>query len=627
MAGVKIVDLPSITSPALGDVFAVSQSGVTYKESITQLGTLVLLLSGGTMTGDLILNADPSTNLQAATKQYADSLVAGFLPLSGGTMTGNLILNADPSTNLQAATKQYVDTAGGAFLPLSGGTMTGNLILNANPSTNLQAATKQYVDGFVPLSGGTMTGNLILNADPVSALGAATKQYVDGMGGAFLPLAGGTMTGSLILNADPVSSLEAATKQYVDTAGGAFLPLAGGTMTGTLVLNADPVSSLDAATKSYVDTFALLLAGGTMTGNLILNANPSTGLQAATKNYVDITALLLSGGTMTGNLILNADPSTNLQAATKQYVDNTALLLSGGTMTGNLILNADPTTGLQAATKQYVDTVAVGLNVQPACRVATTANLTATYSNGASGVGATLTNSGAMAAISIDGVSLSLNDRVLVKDQSITFQNGIYTVTTVGSGAANWVLTRATDYDTVAEIQPGDFVLIISGTVNMQTSWVQTDTVTTIGSDAINFSQFTANPSTFLKVASNLSDVANQSTAYSNIMPTTVTTAATATLTNNSKHIANRATIVTYTLPVTSPIGSEINIAGLGAGGWIVDQNSGQSIHVGSVTTTVGVGGSIASTNRYDSVRLMTIVADTEFVVMGAPMSAGLTII
>lgn len=166
------------------------------------------------------------------------------------------------------------------------------------------------------------------------------------------------------------------------------------------------------------------------------------------------------------------------------------LLLSGGTMTGNLTLAGDPTTALMAATKQYVDTVATGLNVQASCRVATTAALTVTYSNGASGVGATLTNAGAMAALSIDGVALSLNDRVLVKDQASTFQNGIYTVTTVGSGAANWVMTRATDFDTPSEIQPGDFVIITAGTVNASSSWVETATVTTIGVDAITFSQF-----------------------------------------------------------------------------------------------------------------------------------------
>lgn len=168
------------------------------------------------------------------------------------------------------------------------------------------------------------------------------------------------------------------------------------------------------------------------------------------------------------------------------------LLLSGGTMTGNLILAGDPSSALMAATKQYVDNIATGLNVQQSCVAATTGALTVTYNNGASGVGATLTNAGALAAFSIDGQSPTVGQRVLIKDQASTFQNGIYTVTTVGSGAVAWVLTRATDFDTPSEIVPGDFVLVLNGTVNGQTQWVQTATVATVGTDAIIWNQFGA---------------------------------------------------------------------------------------------------------------------------------------
>lgn len=175
------------------------------------------------------------------------------------------------------------------------------------------------------------------------------------------------------------------------------------------------------------------------------------------------------------------------------------LAKAGGTMTGGINMNSQtltnvpsPSAGGDAANKTYVDTVASGLTTLEQARVATIGNLNATYANGASGVGATLTNAGAMAAISIDGISLSANDRVLVKDQTTTFQNGIYTVTTVGSGAANWVLTRATDFDTPSEIDPGDFVIISAGDANTGTGWIQTATVTTIGTDAILWSLFSS---------------------------------------------------------------------------------------------------------------------------------------
>lgn len=183
---------------------------------------------------------------------------------------------------------------------------------------------------------------------------------------------------------------------------------------------------------------------------------------------------------------------------------------------GTLTLNADPTGALEAATKQYVDATSAGLKFLMPCQVAGTANLNALYVNGVAGVGATLTNAGTLAAFSVDGVSPALNDRILVKNQSSSFQNGIYTLTTIGSGAVAWVLTRATDYDTAAEINVGDIVLIQSGTVNASSSWLQTAMVTTIGTDPIVFIQFTyANPVTNVGASSPLSSTGGSSPVIS----------------------------------------------------------------------------------------------------------------
>jgi len=151
---------------------------------------------------------------------------------------------------------------------------------------------------------------------------------------------------------------------------------------------------------------------------------------------------------------------------------------------------ATPVSATDAANKQYVDDVAQGLNIHAASYAATTANLNATYSNGTSGVGATLTNAGTQAAFATDGVSPSLNARILVKNQTTTSQNGIYTLTTVGSGSTNWVLTRATDFDSAVEIAGGDFTFVDAGTTLANTGWVQVDEVTTVGTDPIVWQQF-----------------------------------------------------------------------------------------------------------------------------------------
>jgi hypothetical protein len=141
--------------------------------------------------------------------------------------------------------------------------------------------------------------------------------------------------------------------------------------------------------------------------------------------------------------------------------------------------------------KNYIDSVSAGFTLINPVRVASTGNLVATYSNGASGVGATLTVT-ALGVASIDGVALSLNDRVLFKDQSTTFQNGIYYVSDVGSGGTSAVYTRATDFDQPSEIDPGDLVPVLAGTVNGTTMWLQTATVAAIGTDPITFVQFGA---------------------------------------------------------------------------------------------------------------------------------------
>ena len=162
-----------------------------------------------------------------------------------------------------------------------------------------------------------------------------------------------------------------------------------------------------------------------------------------------------------------------------------------------------PVSGTDGANKNYVDAVlSSGFSWKNTAKAATTANLTAVYAHGAAGVGATLTNSGALAAFSVDGYSASATDRILVKNQTNVYENGVYVVTTVGSGAVAWVLTRAIDYDTVAEATVGAIVPVNSGTVNGNSAWMQVTSPAAIGppspADDITFSQFLYPPSTFM---------------------------------------------------------------------------------------------------------------------------------
>ena len=145
---------------------------------------------------------------------------------------------------------------------------------------------------------------------------------------------------------------------------------------------------------------------------------------------------------------------------------------------------ADPSGAQDAATKAYVDSVANGLDVKASMRVATTGNLSVSAT-------ATILEATANGAISIDGVSLSLNDRVLVKDQTATAQNGFYKVTTVGSGSAKFVLTRTPDADAASELTAGAFVFVEEGTANADNGYVlTTNGAITVGTTGITFEQF-----------------------------------------------------------------------------------------------------------------------------------------
>ncbi|MDP6586804.1 MAG: hypothetical protein QF535_19265, partial [Anaerolineales bacterium] len=167
----------------------------------------------------------------------------------------------------------------------------------------------------------------------------------------------------------------------------------------------------------------------------------------------------------------------------------------------------------QGAIKSYVDATAQGLYIHDAVVVATTAELDATYDNGTAGVGATLTNAGTQEAIAIDGITLTANERVLVKDQSTgstQFENGIYQASTLGNGSTNWVLTRVTDFDAAADVKSGAFVFVQEGSTNADSGFVQTDDTAsrTMGSTAIAFSQFSGAGQ--ITAGTNLTKLGNQ---------------------------------------------------------------------------------------------------------------------
>ena len=245
------------------------------------------------------------------------------------------------------------------------------------------------------------------------------------------------------------------------------------------------------------------LTNKTINGSQLVDGSLSSGkLSGSVAN-----AKLANDGITIGSTDVSlGETITALAAMTQIAVDNITIFdntIKSTDSNGNITLDPNgsgtvdvntskitsvslPTAATDAATKGYVDSVANGLDVKASVRYATTANVAGTYANAAGTITA-----GSNGAFSIDGQTPTAGDRVLVKNQSANTTNGVYTVTTVGSGSAAYVLTRTPDADAASEITGGAFVFVEEGTANADNGYVFTHNgEPTLGTDAITLAQF-----------------------------------------------------------------------------------------------------------------------------------------
>jgi hypothetical protein len=264
------------------------------------------------------------------------------------------------------------------------------------------------------------------------------------------------------------------------------------------------VSSFSAGTTGF--TPATATSGAVTLAGTLNPANGGTGANTLT-GYVKgtgVTAMTASPTVPTTDLsgtVTNAQLSNSslTVGTTNIALGATSLTLGGLT---SVAVTQDPATALQVATKQYVDgLVTQGISYHEPVYVEspnTVGNLNATYNNGSSGVGATLTNAGTQAALTIDGVLTTVGMRVLIYNQTAQAQNGVYTVTVVGTVSTNWVLTRAPDANTYGLRDPNalgynDAFFVQAGSTGAGETYVCTTTgVITFGTTAITFAQISS---------------------------------------------------------------------------------------------------------------------------------------
>ena len=333
------------------------------------------------------------------------------------------------------------------------------------------AADHAFATGALQL--GAFTGDITKTAGSLAtaiASGAVSYAKIQNVAASRLlgnPTGSAATASEISLAADHAFSsgslqLGAFTGDITKTAGTLATAIASGAVSYAKIQNVAASRLLGNPTGSAASAAEISLAADHEFSASTLRLGAFTGGEI-TKAAGSLAATIAAGAVTVAKLAT----AVNLNAIATANAATADITVAGFKIT-NL---GNPTAASDAANKGYVDSVSAGLDPKESVDFASTANITGTYNatGGTAGRGQLTVMSNA----AIDGVTPAAGDRVLLKNQSTGAQNGIWVISTLGTGA-NGIWDRAPDFDTDAEVTPGAFVFVEEGTNQADTGWVLT---------------------------------------------------------------------------------------------------------------------------------------------------------
>ena len=435
----------------MATVIQIKRSAATVAPATLKLGELAYTYGTGAQNnlGDRIFIGEGGVDSNGDANNV--SVIGGeyftnMLDHVNGTLTGSSALTSDANLAIDTINVGNHLTEGGE-IRFNEGTNNGTNFIGLR-APNAVTGSKTFV-----LPDGDGTAGQFLKTDGTGNLDFVTVNQ-------FISLVGDTGT-------DNYNTSE--TLNFLGTGG----------MTQTVTDNTVTVTAT-ALTNANLDGSAGITNANLANPTTILGSSTLT-LGATQTDIAGLTSLVVDDITINGQTITTT--ASNKDIDLTPHGTGTVIVPSGYEDRAGFTSNS-------LANKEYVDQVAQGLDTKPSCKLATTANLTATYSNGTAGVGATLTAS-ANGALVLDTQAGNVNDRILVKDQTTRTENGIYTVTTTGDISNPFVLTRSIPEDQPAELSGGAFVFVEEGSLNANNGYTFTHTgAPTFGTTNLDVSQF-----------------------------------------------------------------------------------------------------------------------------------------